>query len=122
MIRRQLLVLTLRIIASSFGMWLCITWFAQVSSTIDMTLFVIAGTIFSLVNIIVKPLLKLMALPLAILTMGISTIIINVSMLQLTLKLLPGIEMSFWGALASSFILSAINGLVNLLVPAYNDH
>ncbi len=122
MIKRQILILLLRIIVSSFGMWLCITWFAKVSSPTDMALFVAAGTIFSLINAVIKPLLKLMALPLAILTLGVSTIIINVAMIQLTLRLLPGIEMDFWGALASSFILSLINSLVNLLVPAYNGY
>lgn len=122
MIKRQILILLLRIIVSSFGMWLCITWLAKVSSPTDTALFVAAGTIFSLINAVIKPLLKLMALPLAILTLGVSTIIINVAMIQLTLRLLPGIEMDFWGALASSFILSLINSLVNLLVPAYNGY
>lgn len=121
MIRHQFLTLLIRIAVSSVGMWLCITWFARVSSPVDGALFIIAGAIFSLINSIIKPLLKLMALPLAILTMGISTIIINVAMIKLTLSLLPGIEMDFWGALASSFILSLINSLVNLLVPAYNN-
>lgn len=120
MIKHQVFILIIRILASSFGMWLCITLFGTVSSPTDFAFFIAAGMIFSLVNIIIKPLLKIMALPLAILTMGISTIIINIAMLWLTLHILPGIEMDFWGTVASSLILSVINSLVNLLVPTYN--
>lgn len=120
MIKRQILLLILRIIVSSFGIWLCVTWFGTVNNRADLTIFVIAGTVFSLVNLIVKPLVKVMTLPLAILTMGISSILINIAMLWLTLQFLPGVEMSFWGIFLSSLVLSVINSLVNLLVPAYN--
>ena len=58
----------------------------------------------------------MLALPLAILTMGISTIIINTAMVVLTVYLLPGVEMDFWGAFASSAVMSVINSVVNLII------
>ncbi len=101
-------------------MWLCISWFGHVSTPADAALFVSAGIIFSIINSVVKPLVKVMVLPLAIVTMGVSTILINVGMIWLTLHFLSGVEMSFWGFVASSVLMSLINGLVNLIMPSYN--
>lgn len=120
MIKRQIFVFLLRTIVSIFGMWLCISLFGHTESHADVALFVLAGVIFSLVNSIVKPLATTLALPLAILTMGISTILINIGMLALTIYLLPGVTMDFWGIFWSSLILSLINSLANLLMPSYN--
>lgn len=122
MIKRQLLVFILRWVASSLGMYLCITWLGAVNPEASETfseswiLFAVAGLIFSLINSIVKPLIKVFALPLAILTMGISTLIINAAMVILTIRLLPGVEMDIWGAVISSLVLSAINTIMNIII------
>lgn len=122
MIKKQLLTFFLRWIASSFGMYLCINWLGTITPESQETfsniwlLYLTAGLIFSLVNSIVKPLVKLVALPLAILTMGISTIIINTAMVVITITLLPGVEMGFWGAFVSSAIMSVINAVMNLII------
>lgn len=122
MIKKQIIIFILRWAASSLGMYLCITWLGTVTPESSATfsngwiLYVIAGLIFSLVNSIVKPLVKIFALPLAILTMGISTIIINTAMVVLTIYLLPGVEMDIWGAVISSIVLSVINSVLNLFI------
>ncbi len=79
-------------------------------------LYVVAGLIFSLVNSIVKPLIKMLALPLAILTMGISTLIINTAMVVLTIYLLPGVETTFLNAFVTSIVMSIINAVLNLII------
>lgn len=122
MIKKQIVIFLLRWAASSLGMYLCITWLGTVSADASANfeqpwmLYVVAGLIFSLVNSIVKPLVKLLALPLAILTMGISTIIINTAMVVLTIHLLPGVEMDIWGAVISSIVMSVINSVLNLFL------
>ncbi len=101
-------------------MFLCISWFGVVSPDATFAapwlLYVVAGLIFSLVNSFIKPLIKTMALPLAILTMGISTLVINTLMVAVTIYLLPGVEMDIVGAAFSSLILSTINALLNLVI------
>lgn len=120
MIKKQILVFILRWAASSLGMYFCITWFGEVNSTeafsAPWVLYVVAGLIFSTVNSIVKPLVKMLTLPLAILTMGISTLVINTAMVILTIYLLPGVEMEFWGAFCSSLILSLVNAVMTFLI------
>lgn len=140
MIKKQIFVFLLRWIATSIGMYFCITWFGNInqdlaSATLSTEagklagaeasnfvlehgwiIFAVAGLIFSLINSFVKPLIKIFALPLAILTMGISTIIINTAMVILTFYLLPGVEMSFYGAFITSLLMSIINGGLNLII------
>ncbi len=122
MIKKQIFTFILRWAASSFGMYLCITWLGTISPEASETfsepwlLFAAAGLIFSLVNSIVKPIIKMLALPLAILTMGISTIIINTAMVILTIYLLPGVEMDFLGAFISSAVMSVLNAVLNLII------
>lgn len=122
MIKKQILTFLIRWVVSSLGMYVCITWLGTINPESKETfsepwlLFAAAGLIFSLVNSIVKPLVKMFALPLAILTMGISTIIINTAMVVLTIYLLPGVEMSFWGAFVSSAVMSVINAVMNLII------
>lgn len=122
MIKMQIFAFILRWLASSIGMYLCINWLgtivpdSQAAQTDAWILYAVAGLIFSLINSIVKPLIKIFALPLAILTMGISTLIINTVMVVITIHLLPGVEMDFWGAMVSSIVLSLINGALNFLI------
>ena len=119
MIKQQIAVFLLRWLASSFGMWICITLFGTITDpTYDIWLFVIAGLVFSLVNAVVKPLLTMMALPLIIVTLGIFTFIINIAMISLTVWIIPEVQMSFGGALLSAIVMGMINSIANFLVPS----
>ena len=120
MVKKQFLVFLIRVLLCSFGMWLCISLFGQVDHPASTWLFVAAGAIFALINAVLKPLMKILVLPIAIITMGISTIFLNTAMIAITIKILPGVSMPFWGEVMSSFLLSVINGLVNSLVLEYN--
>lgn len=121
MVKRQLLVFLLRWLASTFGMWLCINLFGEVSRETSLWFFVLAGLIFSLVNSVVKPLAKTLALPLIIVSMGVFTVILNIGMVALTIWLLPGVEMHFWQMAVTTLVMSLINWLVNFLIPSYNE-
>ena len=121
MIKRQILVFLLRWLVSSTAMWVCIKWFGSVTPEGDTPwLYISAGLIFSLVNAIVKPIATIFALPLIFITMGIFVLILNAAMVGLTIWLLPDVNMTFWGTVLSCLMISLINYLVNLMVPAYN--
>lgn len=116
MIVRQALGFIIRALASAFGMWLCVTWFGSAANPSDTVIFVLAGVVFALLDSLVKPILKLFALPLAIFTLGLSTLIINIAMVALTIYLIPGISMDFWGVAITSVILSLINSIVSFFL------
>jgi len=119
MIKNQLLVFIFRWLVSSCGMWFVINWFGSIDAGVtgDFWLYVVAGLVFSLVNSIVRPLTTLLSLPLIILSMGIFTLLINVAMMALTIWILPGVHIDFWGSFWGTIVMSVINGLVNFLVP-----
>lgn len=120
MIKKQLLVFMFRWLVSTAGMWLIINWFGSIDTgvTNNIWLYVVAGLVFSLVNSIVRPLATLFSLPFIILSMGIFTILINIAMMALTIWILPGVHIDFWGSFLGTITMSVINGLVNLIVPS----
>lgn len=121
MVKQQILVFLLRWLVSSTAMWVCIKWFGTVAPPGDTPwLYISAGLIFSLVNAIVRPIATIFALPLIFITMGIFVLILNAAMVGLTIWLLPDVNMTFGGTVLSCLMISLINYLVNLMVPAYN--
>lgn len=121
MVKQQVLVFILRWLVSSTAMWVCIKWFGTVTPAGDTPwLYISAGLIFSLVNAIVRPIATIFALPLIFITMGIFVLILNAAMVGLTIWLLPDVNMTFGGTVLSCLMISLINYLVNLMVPAYN--
>lgn len=121
MIKQQILIFLFRWLVSSAGMWLCLNWFASIDRVVYSSwLFVVAGLLFSLLNATVKPIATIISLPLIILTLGFFSILVNTAMVSLTFWMLPGVTVTFGGALLSSLVMSIINGLVNFFVPTYN--
>lgn len=75
--------------------------------------FFIAGFILGLVNLLIRPLILVLTLPLNFLTLGIFTLVINAWMVMFTSFLLPGLDIQgFWLALGTSLIISLANWLV----------
>jgi putative membrane protein len=76
-----------------------------------------AALVLGILNAVVRPVLKLLSLPLMILTLGLFSFIINGVLLYAVGWLLsPGFEVrtfgaAFWGAL----IISLVSGILNLL-------
>ncbi len=72
---------------------------------------VLAAAALGLVNMIVRPLVKLVALPINLLTLGIFSWVINVLLLYLVTRLVPGFEVSafsFTGFIYQGIVLPAM--------------
>ncbi|MFJ4469836.1 phage holin family protein [Streptomyces sp. NPDC089424] len=85
------------------------------------TLLVVA-LIFGLVNVLVKPLVQLLSLPLLILTLGLFTLIVNALMLLLTSWLADKLDLSFhvegfWTAVLGALIISIVSWALNVILP-----
>ncbi|MEU7177159.1 phage holin family protein [Streptomyces celluloflavus] len=86
-----------------------------------LTLIVVA-LIFGLVNFIVKPVVKLLALPLFILTLGLITLVINALMLLLTSWLADKFHLAFhvqgfWTAVLGGVIISVVSWALHMVLP-----
>jgi putative membrane protein len=74
----------------------------------------LAAAVFSLVNLIIKPLLELVGCIVIILTLGVALFFINMAMLALTAWIVPGFSVGgFWSVAAGTVIVWAVNLIVN---------
>lgn len=69
--------------------------------------------ILGIANLIVKPILVILTIPLTIITLGLFLFVINALMVLLASKLVDGIKVDgFWWALLFSLLLSFISSLL----------
>jgi putative membrane protein len=81
----------------------------------------LVALVFGLVNLVVKPLTQLVALPLYLLTLGLIAFVVNALMLWLTSWIagvfgLPFSVDGFWAALLGALVISFVGWLVGSLV------
>lgn len=80
-------------------------------ATVDsyLTAFIVA-VVLAIVNTTIVPILNILTLPLNILTLGLVSLIINVLMVLLIARLVPGFGVSgFWVALIFAIVLALVN-------------
>ncbi len=115
--KRQFLVFIIRWILNSFGLWIAVRIFGTGYSTAQLDagigVFLIAGLIFSVVNGILRPAVIILALPAILVTLGLFTIIVNGLMVYISLKLSPGLQMTFWHSVLTGLVLSLVNYIVS---------
>ena len=79
---------------------------------------VLAAVVLAFVNAVVKPVLALLTFPLTILTLGGFLFVLNVAMLWLTQKLVPGFDVHGLKALVlGSLLLSVVSTVWNAIIP-----
>jgi putative membrane protein len=84
-----------------------------ISYTHDFWILVLAGLVFGLVNLLVKPIVKLLALPLVVITLGIVLFFINMLMLYITAWIVPGFTISsFRDAFWATIIIWVVNAFL----------
>lgn len=107
----------IRWMLNSFGLWIAVRIFGtgyseqQIDSSIHV--FLVAGLIFSVINAVLKPAVIILALPAILVTLGLFTIIVNGLMVYISLKLAPGLQMTFWHSVLTGLVLSLVNYIVS---------
>lgn len=83
---------------------------------------VIVAIVLGFVNSWIKPLVKLLALPINLLTLGLFTLVINAAMVMLCSWLIGShFEVdSFWWALGFSIVLTLVSWMLHLFFPSKN--
>ena len=86
-----------------------------------LTLLAVA-VIFGLVNAIVRPIVRLISLPLFILTLGLFPFVVNALMLLLTAWIADQFDLAFevdgfWSALLGAVVISVVTFVINVLLP-----
>lgn len=84
--------------------------------------FVLVGALFGVVNAVIKPVVKLLAFPLYVLTLGLFTFVVNALMLQITswiasaTPLTFSIDRFFWTAVLGAVVVTFVSMLLQLLI------
>ncbi len=77
----------------------------------------IIGVVFGIINAIVRPIVKLLSVPLIIVTLGLFILVINALMLLLTSAIVPNylfVE-GFWPAVLGGIVMGIINAILEAI-------
>ena len=76
---------------------------------------VLVALVFGVVNVLLKPLLTLIGLPLILLTFGLFSLVINAALLQITDALTASLTVDgFWPAVLGALVVSVVSWLLEL--------
>lgn len=76
----------------------------------------IASIAIALANLVIKPVLVFLTLPINILTLGIFILVINALLFMFVAYLIPGVEVDgFWSAFLGALLLSILSIGISLL-------
>ncbi|KZM70802.1 phage holin family protein [Nocardia terpenica] len=121
--------LLLRLIINAVAIWLAAAWVDKIElvSPADkgtggkIVVVLAVAVVFGLVNALIKPLVKLLSLPLVVLSLGLFLLVINALMLLLTAKITEttayGLRIhSFWAAVVGAVIITLVNWVLGVVV------
>jgi putative membrane protein len=93
------------------------------SNTNQVIELVVVGAIFGAVNMVVRPIVNLLSLPLIVLTLGLMLIVVNALMLLLTSWIADSVGLAFhvdgfWTALWGSIVISIASMVLDAIFPS----
>jgi putative membrane protein len=119
------LLATAGALAVATGLLSGITLIAPTTSGKILALLIVA-LIFGVLNAIVKPIFKLVTLPVVLLTLGLFLLVINACIMLLTSWVASNVGLGwhvdgFWTAVFGAIIVSVVSFLLNAFVPDGNE-
>lgn len=101
----------IRLVLSAIAVLICayILPGAHVNGFLDA---LVAAAVLSIANLIFKPILVILTIPITVVTLGLFLLVINTLMILLVSWLVPGFSVDgFWWAFAFSLALSVVNSV-----------
>lgn len=78
----------------------------------EATTVLLFGLVIGAINAFIKPVVKVVTLPITCITFGIFALVVNTVLFYAGAMVTPGIELSWWGAIFGSMLTSAGSGLI----------
>jgi len=108
--------LILRIIINAIAIWVTSLVLSGFSFEGNIVSLIVVGIIFGLVNAIIRPIVKLLTLPINVVTLGLFTLVINTLMLLLTVWLSGSVSLT--GGFFENFLTAFIGAIIISIVSA----
>lgn len=78
----------------------------------------LVALVFGLINTFIKPIFKLLSLPVIMMTFGLFVLIINTALIALTAAISGALSISdFWAALLGALVISVVSSVLGWFVP-----
>jgi putative membrane protein len=118
-------------IVGMFLIWMALR-LVVLAAIIDLTAHIVPGIhvhggfawllwvalIFSVVNLILGPVFRLLSLPFIVLTLGLFLLVVNAALLAITAGLSTHLDIdNFWSAVLGGFLIALFSWLAELLLP-----
>ena len=104
----------LRLLINAAALWAATRIVPGISFEGDWRLLFVVALVFGVLNVSVRPVLKLLMLPLLILTLGLFTFVLNALMLWLTSAISDALKLGFhvegfWAAFVGALVVSIVS-------------
>jgi putative membrane protein len=100
--------LLIKFLATAGALWLAAWIVPGIDLSVEIATILWVALVFGLVNIVIKPIVKLLTLPMLLITLGLFAFVINAALLGLTAWLTDGLTVDgFLAALLGSLVISA---------------
>lgn len=109
--RKQFSVFLVRWLLNSFALWLAlrVLGVAEPDVSSGLATYLLAGLVLSLANSVLKPIIVIFSLPAILLTLGLFMLVVNGLMVYIAIKLVPHLDITFFGAILVGMIVSLTN-------------
>jgi len=118
----------LRVLINGVAIWLAtellsgLTIEGADSTGSKIGIILLIALIFGIVNAVVKPIVKVLSIPLYILTLGLFTLVVNALMLLLTSWITSFTDWhlvidGFWWAVGGALIISVVSFVLSVVIP-----
>lgn len=108
--------LIIHILSNALGIWAAARMVNGIHFEGGWEWLILAGAVLGIINFLVKPVVKIISLPLIWVTLGFFTVIINILMLNLAAKIVGALVIDTWmAAFWAVVIISSINYVASFL-------
>jgi putative membrane protein len=114
----MLIRIVFRLLVLAAAIWLTAWLLPNVTVHGGFFTYLWIALLFALVNAFIGPILRLIAFPLTVLTLGLFALVVNAALVGITAKLSHDFNIDgFWTAVLAAILISVFSAVLNVFVP-----
>lgn len=105
------------VVSNAIAIWVAAKIVPGITFEVSLLNLLKAGAVLGIINSVIRPIVKLLSLPVILLTLGVFVVIINVAMLMLVSSLFDFFTIQgFWAGFLGTIIISLVNYFISWFV------